>query len=158
MKGNRSALNHFLVDVFNEILKTEETLVSNSGFKDLSLREMHVIEAVCNAKGNSENNSAASIAAALRITAGTLTTTVSLLEKKGYLLRQRDEKDKRIVRIFATEDGLSANLTHQKFHEEMVDYVLSALSPEETDLFIRALGSVSSFFKSKYKEKTGGNP
>lgn len=156
MENKRALLNHFLVDVFNEILKTEEACISDSGFSDLSLREMHVIEAVL-ALAEKRENSAASVAAALRITAGSLTTAVSLLERKGYLIRVRDEKDRRIVRIFPTDLGLSADIAHKAFHEEMVNHVLSALSPEDAELFTRALKSVSDFFKTKYKEKNGGN-
>jgi DNA-binding MarR family transcriptional regulator len=156
MENSRPALNHFLVDVFNEILKTEEACVADSGFSDLSLREMHVIEAV-SALAETNGNSAAEVASALRITAGSLTTAVSLLERKGYLTRLRDEKDKRIVRIVPTDSGRAADRAHKTFHEEMVDYVLTALSPEEAALFVRSLKSVSDFFKVKYKEKNGGS-
>jgi DNA-binding MarR family transcriptional regulator len=148
MVNSRPELNNFLVEVFNEILKTEEACVADSGFNDLSLREMHVIEAVC-ALSDRNENSAASVASALRITAGSLTTAVSLLERKGYLTRIRDETDKRIVRIFPTDTGRNADRVHKAFHEEMVDYVLTALSPEEAALFVRSLKSVSEFFKSK---------
>jgi DNA-binding MarR family transcriptional regulator len=156
MENSRPALNHFLVDVFNEILKTEEACVADSGFSDLSLREMHVIEAV-SALAETNGNSAAEVASALRITAGSLTTAVSLLERKGYLTRFRDDKDKRVVRIVPTDSGREANRVHKAFHEEMVGYVLTALSPEEAVLFVRSLKSVSDFFKLKYKEKIGGS-
>ena len=43
MKGNRAELNRFLVEVFDEILKTEEESLAGS-FSDLSLRELHLIE------------------------------------------------------------------------------------------------------------------
>ncbi|WP_343210240.1 MarR family transcriptional regulator [Anaerolentibacter hominis] len=125
MKHDESALNHFLVDVFNEILKTEELCISNYGYKDLSIRELHVIEAVCIAEEKNSDNRATKIAAALNITAGTLTTTVSILERKGYLAR---------------------------FHKEMVDDILENLTGEETEVFIRALGGISSFFRKKYKK------
>lgn len=152
---SRKELNHFLVDVFNEILKTEEMCVA-AQFSDLSLREIHVIEAVCRA-ADGKNNSSASIASALRITAGTLTTTVSLLEKKGYLKRYRDEEDRRFIRICPTEAGRAADSIHKGFHEEMVDHVLRAIPEEEAAVFVRALKSISAFFKNKHKEKKGGN-
>lgn len=46
VKGNRAELNRFLVEVFDEILKTEEESLAGS-FSDLSLRELHLIEEVC---------------------------------------------------------------------------------------------------------------
>ena len=86
------------------------------------------------------------------MTAGTLTTAVTLLEKKGYLLRRRDERDKRVVRILPTEKAREADARHAKFHQEMVEDCLSALSEEEAVVFVRALGTVASFFRAKHKE------
>ncbi len=82
MKGNRAELNRFLVEVFDEILKTEEESLAGS-FSDLSLRELHLIEEVCRAEDEARDNRATAIAAAQRVTAGTLTTAVSLLERKA---------------------------------------------------------------------------
>ena len=78
-----SVLNHFFVRVFNEILRVEEASLKKSEFKNLSVREMHVIEVICTANENGADNRATDIAHALNISAGTLTTTVSLLKKKA---------------------------------------------------------------------------
>ena len=146
----RDAINHFLVDVFNEILKTEEVWIVNQGFANLSIREMHVIEAVCKAE-QKQDNRATAIAEKLRITAGTLTTAVTILEKKGYLTRHKDEKDKRIVRILPTEAGRQANACHAVFHVEMVNDILNILDEEEQTILLRALGGISTFFRAKNK-------
>ena len=119
MKGNRAELNRFLVEVFDEILKTEEESLAGS-FSDLSLRELHLIEEVCRAEDEARDNRATAIAAAQRVTAGTLTTAVSLLERKGYLERRRDERDRRAVRIWPTEKARAADQVHAAFHREMV--------------------------------------
>ena len=147
-------LNHFLVEVFNDILKAEAFLVTRSEFKNLSLRELHVIEAVCNAEVNQTDNRATTIANTLRVTAGTLTTSVSLLEKKGYLLRKKDEKDKRVVRIYSTDLGKAANKEHEYFHETMVDYILNELTDEEVDVFVKSLSKVGAFFGSCFSSNT----
>ncbi|HWS42919.1 MAG TPA: MarR family winged helix-turn-helix transcriptional regulator [Pseudoflavonifractor sp.] len=151
MEEHGAVLNRFLVDVFNEILKTEELCLTGA-CRDLSLRELHLIEEVCRAAAEERDNRSTAIAAAQRVTAGTLTTAVTLLEKKGYLERRRDEKDRRVVRILPTEKALQAEACHAEFHREMVEHVLSALSPEETEVFVRALGSVADFFRRKYGE------
>ncbi len=151
MEQYSAVLNRFLVEVFNEILKTEELCLAGA-YRDLSLRELHLIEEVCRTADEERDNRATAIAAAQRVTAGTLTTAVSLLEKKGYLERHRDERDKRVVRILPTEKARQAEILHKKFHEEMVAHVLEAISPEETEVFVRALGSVAEFFHHKYGE------
>lgn len=149
MDVQRETLNRFLVEVFNEILKTEELCLAEAG-GDLSLRELHLIEEVCRTVDMGRDNRATAIAAAQRITAGTLTTAVSQLEKKGYLERRRDEKDKRAVRIYPTEKARRAEEKHAYFHDEMVSHILENLSHEESQLFCRALGNVAEFFRHKY--------
>jgi DNA-binding MarR family transcriptional regulator len=107
---------------------------------------MHVIEAVCNA--SESNNRSADIAEALRISAGTLTTTVSLLVKKGCLTRRQDEHDRRIVRLYATDKGSRANALHQQFHQNMVADVTRQLHGDELDGLIKGLERLQAFFEN----------
>ena len=44
-----TALNEFLVGAFNEILRIEGRVLCRGPFQNLSIREVHVIEAVCQA-------------------------------------------------------------------------------------------------------------
>ena len=145
MKGNRAELNRFLVEVFDEILKTEEESLAGS-FSDLSLRELHLIEEVCRAEDEARDNRATAIAAAQRVTAGTLTTAVSLLERKGYLERLS------LIHISEpTEKARAADQVHAAFHREMVDEILKTLSDQEAQVLVRALGSLTAFFREKYE-------
>lgn len=152
MNEHEAVLNRFLVDVFNEILKTEERCLAGA-FTDLSLRELHLIEEVCLTQVQGRDNRATAIAAAQRVTAGTLTTAVSLLEKKGYLERRRDDKDRRAVRILPTDKAREANAVHTRFHEEMVGELMCLLSPDEVDTLSRTLGKLAGFFNTKYEQK-----
>ena len=93
------------------------------------------------------------IAAALGITAGTLTSAVNLLEKKGYLLRRRDERDKRVVHLLPTERGRAADARHRDFHRQMVAHVLDGLTDEEAECTLRALGRVAEFFRRGAPER-----
>jgi len=150
MDDKKEQLNYFLVKVFNEILKIEEDCLSKGKFKDLSIREMHIIESVCEVNNSGMDNRASIIAQERHITAGTLTTTVSLLEKKGYLVRKQDEKDKRVIRIYPTEKGIKANELHTKFHKEMVEDIMNVLDLNQAEVFIRGLAAIKKFFDSKY--------
>lgn len=80
VESRGEVLNQFLVEVFGQILKAEAACLAG---KDLSLRELHLIDAVCRAVDQGGDNRSTAIAAALGITAGTLTSAVNLLEKKG---------------------------------------------------------------------------
>ncbi len=146
----KETLNHFLVNVFNKILKTEEQSISSKNYPNLSLREIHILETVCLANDHGEDNRSAAIAAALHVTPGTLTTAVSLLEKKGFLVRTKDKDDKRIVRITATDKGKEAQARHDAFHHEMIDGILATLDEEEARVFTQALVKLGKFFDEKY--------
>ena len=146
--NNRGAINAFLVDVFNTILKAEEYAISRK-YPKLSVKEVHLIEAVCNLQD--ADNRATAVAAKLRITPGTLTTAVSFLEKKGYIMRRRDNNDRRVVRIYPTDAALEVYKYHEEFHKEMVDSLLDDLTEEEARMFTKGLKHVTKFFKEKYR-------
>ena len=153
MEGYQAKLNYFLVQVFNEILRIEDDRLRTGEFKNLSVREMHVIEAVCVANDSGGDNRATDIAKALHISAGTLTTAVAQLEKKGCLKRRQDKHDKRIVRLYPTEKGRRADEIHQQFHAQMVDDVMQALKEDELACLVKGLESLQAFFdQNKHKE------
>ena len=156
MGNNRYAgeLNAFLVEVFNDILKTEELYVTES-CADLSVREMHIIEEVCRAVDEGRDNRSSAIAAAQHVTAGTLTVAVNQLESKGYLERVRDGSDKRSVRLRPTEKGREADRRHADFHRELVEATVSALAPEEAEVLARGLSGIAAFIREKYLEDGG---
>ena len=147
-------LNAFLVGAFNDSLRVEENCLSGREY-DLSIREIHVIEAAAAAERQGEPGRAAEIAAALRVTPGTLTASVAGLEKKGFLVRLRDEADRRGVRIATTEAGRNVDRIHADFHREMADGVTSILSEEESDILIRSLHKVRDFFAEKERAYCG---
>lgn len=132
------------------ILKAEAACLAG---KDLSLRELHLIDAVCRAVDQGGDNRSTAIAAALGITAGTLTSAVNLLEKKGYLLRRRDERDKRVVHLLPTERGRAADARHRDFHRQMVAHVLDGLTDEEAECTLRRTGRVAEFFRRGAPER-----
>ena len=93
-------INDVLVHLFNEILRLEEEAIITDKYKDISNNDMHIIEAVGLGGGNMS-----SIAAKLNITVGSLTTSMNSLVKKGYVKRERSEKDRRVVFIQLTNKG-----------------------------------------------------
>ena len=157
MPHDHEILNRFLVEIFNEILRTEERCIAQSGYTDLSIRELHVSEAVCLCSVNG-CNTARDIAAFLGGVPGTLTVSTAALERKGYLTRTRDDLDGRVVRICATETGRRANDDHDRFHRQMIDQVLNILTPEETVVFLRALDSLAHFFRAGHGAQTTTQP
>lgn len=135
-------VNDVLVKLFNEIMDIEERALITSEYKDVSVNDMHVIEAV--GTGSPRNMSA--VAKSLSVTVGTLTIAMNNLVKKGYVNRVRSEKDRRVVLVSLSEKGEKAYHHHRMFHEKMVLSVLEGLDREETEALTKALVKLQNFF------------
>lgn len=141
-------LNKLLVQLFNDILQIEKNAMNNTEFKDLSITEIHTIEAI----GKEGNRTMGEIANDLRITVGTLTTAINRLIKKGYVERKRIEEDRRVVVAYLTESGKKVFDEHTLFHKEMIDEVAKNFEDYELKVLTKALSKVSEFFEDKYHD------
>ena len=135
-----------MVELFNEILTIEKQALQASPFNDLSITEMHVIEAI----GERRSRTMTDVADQIGVTVGTLTTSMNRLVKKEYVNRNRSETDRRFVEIELTRKGRLAFKVHQAFHEEMIKYMVEELSNEDHEVLIKSLNRLSDFFKEKY--------
>lgn len=142
---SREVINDVLVHLFNEIWQLEEDAIITDEFKDITNNDMHIIEAVSLDGGNMS-----SIAAKLHITVGSLTTSMNSLVKKGYVERERSERDRRVVYIHLTSKGRRAYRHHEEFHNQMTDAVLQSLKEEEVLVLVKMLSGLSAFF-DKYR-------
>ena len=140
---NREVINDVLVNLFNEILRLEEEAIITDKYKDISNNDMHIIEAVGLGGGNMS-----SIAAKLKITVGSLTTSMNSLVNKGYVARSRSEKDRRVVNVYLLEKGIAAYKHHEEFHEKMLDAIMETLSPEELVVWAKSCNRLTHFLKS----------
>lgn len=141
-------LHGFFVTAFNEILAWEDQSLRKIGRTDISVREMHIIEAVSILEEDNLNTMA-NIAKVLSVSPGALTTGVNALVKKGYLTRRHDENDRRRVLVTPTETGMEVNSAHKKFHDEMVEFVSQIMSDNEMDTLLKALEKLTEFFMKK---------
>lgn len=145
MISAKEVINELLVDVFNHILSIEADTLKTRGVT-LSMTEVHVLEAIRNAK----NPTMGVVAKKLRITLGTLTTAVNILVKKGYVYRYRDEKDRRKVYLKLDTPALEVLKIHDQFHDEMVDALLKDLGLDKDEVLLKSLENISRYFKEKY--------
>ena len=134
----RDVLNTLLVDLFNDILKIEASVLKEGEFNDLSVTEMHIIEA---------------IGLDREMTVGTLTTAINRLIKKEYVERRRIEEDRRVVLIKLTEKGDEAFKSHADFHDDMIKSIMKELPKDEEEILITALKKMVNFFEEKYNLK-----
>lgn len=143
MEDSARVINELLVELFNDILNIEKESLKNGHFNDLSITEIHVIEAI-----GKKEKSMTEVAGQLGVTVGTLTTSINKLVKKEYVVRQRIEEDRRYVYVSLTKKGKLAYRMHEAFHEKMVRELIIDLNEDDNTILIQSLQRLANFFKN----------
>ena len=102
----------------------------------------HIIEAI----GIAEPRTMSMISKSLGVTMGTLTTGINGLVRKGYVVRNRSDRDRRIVYASLTEKGIAAYHHHMKFHKSMIDSIMQDLSEDEAVVLNKTFNRLETFF------------
>ena len=147
------ALNTLLVGLFKDIMNIEQEALITGEFTDITVNDMHVIEAI----GTGEPSQSSVVAKKLSVTMGTLTKAIDRLTRTGYVLRERSEEDKRLVLLSLTEKGKRAFVHHQEFHKEMVKAALAQFDEKETRILLESLGGLADYFSAQRKTAEGDN-
>ncbi len=139
MGANR--MSRLFTELSKSILDAEEKVLTTGEFADITINDIHVIDAV----GNEEARPSSVVAKRLGVTMGTLTKAVDGLVKKQYVQRTRSENDKRLVLLSLLPKGLKVFKMHAEFHDRMMDAVLAQFAPEETLILERGLDSLKKY-------------
>ena len=137
-------LNELLVMLFNEVLDMEHKALINGSFNEISINDMHIIDAI----GIQEARNMSAVAKTMSVTVGTLTTAINNLVKKGYVSRIRSAEDKRVVLLSLTDKSYAAYLKHAVFHKQMVQTVMDGFEGEEMEVLLRAFKKLRGYFKT----------
>lgn len=140
-------INDLLVKLFNDLMEIEEKCLITGEFMNISGNDMHIIEAI----GEEEPKRMSQIAEQMNITTGTLTKAIEALEQKKYVVRTRNDKDKRVVRVSLTDSGMRAYEHHARFHANMIRDAKADLTDEEMAILVATLGKLVKFFQDKYE-------
>ena len=139
-------VNELLVKLFKDILEIEAKSLITEEFKDITYNDMHIIEAV----GIDEPRNMKTVAKLMSVTTGTLTKAMDALCEKGYVVRERSTKDKRVIKLRLTDKGKSAYYHHEQFHRQMIKNIASEMSEQETEVLIYALAKMVDYFHLNY--------
>ena len=142
MRGSRE-FKIILVKLFNDILDYEESVLRASEFKDLTNNDIHVIRAI----GMNEKKNMSMIAKELAVTIGTLTISINSLVRKGYVIKERSEKDKRVVFVNLSSKGEAAFSRNEELYDQMVNSMLEDLEDNEMDILMKSLLKVNRCIK-----------
>ncbi|MCD8090582.1 MAG: MarR family winged helix-turn-helix transcriptional regulator [Clostridiales bacterium] len=152
MKKSLIDVNTLFFGLYNDIQRAEDEAQKNGVFNDLSLAEVHTVEAI----GMYSQKSMSEVAAKLDITVGTLTVAVKNLVAKGYVTRKRSETDRRHVLISLTNKGRLMYRVHQKFHLDMIKAAIVGLSEYEAEVARDVLVRINGFINERYRNKKQG--
>ena len=142
MRGSKE-FKIILVKLFNDILDYEESVLRASEFKDLTKNDIHVIRAI----GMNEKKNMSMIAKELAVTIGTLTISINSLVRKGYVIKERSEKDKRVVFVNLSSKGEAAFSRNEELYDQMVNSMLEDLEDNEMDILMKSLLKVNRCIK-----------
>jgi DNA-binding MarR family transcriptional regulator len=143
-------LNRLLVSTYRNIGKMEEGMLHSVSGMDLSIGEMHLLEAV--AEGREKGMLVCELAQRMELTPPTVTVAINKLAYKGYVLKTRSTLDKRSVIVTLTRMGRKINAAHRYFHEQMVRSIVKLLSQEEREGMLRGMRSLDSFFQTALRD------
>jgi DNA-binding MarR family transcriptional regulator len=148
MNKDEKTVDSILTRLFITTLKIEEKAIAAKFNNALSISELHVLREI----DVGDFMTMTQVAKGLKSIVGALTTAMNKLEKKGYVIRERDRDDKRIVKIRLTDEGKEAFVIHEDFHKKMVDAAISALTPEEKNVLLKSLSNVDEYFIEEWKK------
>ena len=134
-----------LLHIFDNVLLTEEMALSKGYFSDLSIAELHTLNAI----GPYEARTMTETANILGITIGTLTVAVDRLVKKEYVTRSYSPTDRRVIYVELTPAGEAANRKYLDFIRDMIRTVGRDLDEENADAMIVSILSLTDYLESK---------
>lgn len=146
-KKQLDILNDYFLHSALHLMTLEEQCLRKKCAKDLSIRELHVIEAVA-ALTEKGKNTMAEIARYLHLSPASLTTAVNVLVRKEYLLREYSAVDRRVIYVQLTDQGMEANRRYLDFVREMICSITKDLDEQSADSMIAALLSLSEYLES----------
>lgn len=136
-------LNKLLVSLFKRLMEIEGKALITGEYEDITSNDMHIIEAV----GIEEPKRMSDVARLMDVTTGTLTKAMDALDRKGYVERERDTEDKRVVKVILTDKGRRAYYHHENFHQQMIEHIKDGLSENEQKVLIYSLAKLADYFE-----------
>jgi DNA-binding MarR family transcriptional regulator len=151
-----SPINDLIIvdQLFNKLFEKYSRIESKKFFSD-DLADLTVIEIktlLVIGHGN-EIKKMSDIANTLGVTFGTPTVTIDRLIKKGYVIRKRDDIDRRQVFISLSEKGQEIYGSILVLKNVLAEKIYGILSVEERKALIEVLSTLNSHFDDIFNFK-----
>jgi len=112
---------------------------------DLKIAQLDVLMNLYRHPGMSQHD----LARRLLVGRSNITMLLPQLEKQGVLRREGDSKDKRVMRLFLTEDGEALLMKALKIYSALIEKVMAQSSPNECDALGTQMRRIEEMLKSE---------
>ncbi len=130
-------------NLFNKYSKLESKKFLSKSLQDLTVIEINTLLVIGH---GTENKKMSEIANMLGVTFGTPTVTIDRLIKKGYVIRERDEVDRRQVFISLSETGKDVFRSIINIRNILAEKIFGILDVEDRKSLIKILSTLNSHF------------
>lgn len=120
---------------FTSLSRLEEAYLKQSLHQELTVNDFHIIQNI----GLYTERTMSELAKMQAITPGALTPAVDRLVKKGFIIRNHNETDRRVILIKLTPRGEAAFREHARFHAQITQKLVEGLTLEEGMALLKAL-------------------
>jgi DNA-binding MarR family transcriptional regulator len=96
---------------------------------DLKIGQLDAMMNIYRHPGMSQHD----VARRLLVGRSNITMLLPQLEKQGLIRREGDSKDKRVIRLFLTDDGEAKLMEALKIYSALIDKVMAQSTPTECD-------------------------
>ncbi|MFI3325658.1 MAG: MarR family transcriptional regulator [Clostridia bacterium] len=134
-----------LGQLYRDVTKLEETALKEANF-GLTMSEVHLIDFI----SHHENGiTICEIASSMDVSRPTISTSVSKMVKKGYLVKEGLHKDARKLTVKLSTDGARVSYLHTKCQREVIKNLGQDFTNEERDILLRAIDKLNVYFSTK---------
>ncbi len=152
MNSNQSDIlqDFFLLSALR-LVQLEESALRKICGDDLSLKELHVIEAVFSLSREG-GNTMTKLSRYLHISPASVTTSVSALVRKGYMERSFSDSDRRNIHASLTPRGEEVCSRYVDFIRRMVVDCCGDLDDRDCDAYINVSGRLLQYLTDKAED------
>ncbi|MEY2347550.1 MarR family winged helix-turn-helix transcriptional regulator [Lentilactobacillus buchneri] len=141
IKKDNDFINESLINVYDSIMRIEESEIRKSRFKDITAKEVHLVHTI----GLHDRKTTSEVAHILKLSKGTLTANLNNLERKGYVMRIANQEDHRIINLGLTSKGRLLYRAHDAFHKLLVKRFLRGFDDDDIRLIKQAMVNLEDF-------------
>lgn len=128
-------LDHFFSLLVEKYRRTEDGYNRKHGLSNLTHADIRAVRRI----GVGRRERMSHLAKALKLTMGTLTSTVDHLVSKGYVLRWRPDHDRRVVEVSLSEKGIKVFKDIEESRRKVAERIFSDLDSGEREFLKKIL-------------------